>query len=68
MAMGAPFSKSTSVAVSGRGRSCSQTHAGMSGGIGLTDPVEGWRQIPAELHREICEHGFNTEGNAFVQY
>jgi GH15 family glucan-1,4-alpha-glucosidase len=35
---------------------------------GFDGPVERWRQLRAELHREICTHGFNSERNAFVQY
>jgi GH15 family glucan-1,4-alpha-glucosidase len=35
---------------------------------GFEGPVAQWRRLRAELHREICDRGFNTERNAFVQY
>jgi len=35
---------------------------------GFDGLVERWREFRAALHREICERGFNTERNAFVQY
>ncbi|MFG3429462.1 glycoside hydrolase family 15 protein [Streptomyces californicus] len=30
-------------------------------------PVERWRRIRDELHREICERGYNAERNTFTQ-
>jgi GH15 family glucan-1,4-alpha-glucosidase len=37
-------------------------------GFGLDGPVERWRQLRDQLHQEICQSGFNTERNTFVQY
>jgi GH15 family glucan-1,4-alpha-glucosidase len=31
-------------------------------------PVEKWRAMREEIHRDVCTRGFNTERNAFVQY
>ncbi|MGB6554978.1 MAG: glycoside hydrolase family 15 protein, partial [Candidatus Binataceae bacterium] len=31
-------------------------------------PVEKWRAMRDEIHRDVCTRGFNTERNAFVQY
>jgi len=36
--------------------------------FGLDGPVDRWRRIRAEIHADICEHGFNEELNSFVQY
>ena len=30
-------------------------------------PVERWRQIRDEIHREVCREGFNVELNSFTQ-
>lgn len=35
--------------------------------FGLDGPIEGWRHLRNQLHREICDQGFNTDRNAFVQ-
>jgi GH15 family glucan-1,4-alpha-glucosidase len=34
----------------------------------LPGPVDTWRRIRAEIHDEVCEQGFNTARNSFVQY
>jgi GH15 family glucan-1,4-alpha-glucosidase len=31
-------------------------------------PVDRWRAIRDQIHREICEQGFNAELNSFVQF
>src|SRR5690606_38122875 len=36
--------------------------------FGLDGPVDRWRRIRAEIHADICEHGFNSTRNSFVQY
>jgi GH15 family glucan-1,4-alpha-glucosidase len=36
--------------------------------FGVDGPVERWRRLRDELHREICDRGFNRKRNAFVQY
>jgi GH15 family glucan-1,4-alpha-glucosidase len=36
--------------------------------FGLEAPVEQWRQLRDTIHADVCEHGFNKEKNAFVQY
>jgi GH15 family glucan-1,4-alpha-glucosidase len=35
--------------------------------FGLDGPANRWRDRRDRLHREICDRGFNTERNAFVQ-
>jgi GH15 family glucan-1,4-alpha-glucosidase len=30
-------------------------------------PVERWRKVRAEIHREVCERGFDVEVNSFTQ-
>jgi GH15 family glucan-1,4-alpha-glucosidase len=35
---------------------------------GLSGPVEEWRATRDRIHADICEHGFDTDKNAFVQY
>jgi GH15 family glucan-1,4-alpha-glucosidase len=35
--------------------------------FGLDGPANRWRDRRNHLHREICDRGFNTERNAFVQ-
>ncbi len=35
---------------------------------GLEGPVEKWRRIRDDIHREVCEQGFNQKLNSFVQY
>ncbi len=30
-------------------------------------PVERWREVRAEIHREVCERGFDLELNSFTQ-
>jgi GH15 family glucan-1,4-alpha-glucosidase len=36
--------------------------------FGLEGPVDRWRAIRAEIHQEVCEHGFDRSQSAFVQY
>ncbi len=36
--------------------------------FGQNGPVERWRKNRSELHREICERGFNKEIGSFTQY
>jgi GH15 family glucan-1,4-alpha-glucosidase len=33
----------------------------------LPGPIDKWKQLRAEIHREVCREGFNTELNAFTQ-
>jgi GH15 family glucan-1,4-alpha-glucosidase len=35
--------------------------------FGQDGPVDRWRHLRDELHREICERGFDAERNTFVQ-
>jgi len=35
--------------------------------FGLDGPVDHWRQVRNEIHREVCERGFDPELNSFVQ-
>ncbi len=35
--------------------------------FGLDGPIERWRHLRNQLHREICDQGFNTDRNTFVQ-
>jgi GH15 family glucan-1,4-alpha-glucosidase len=35
--------------------------------FGRTGPVESWRKVRGEIHREVCERGFDPERNAFTQ-
>ena len=35
--------------------------------LGLSGPVERWRQIRAEIHDSVCKHGFNERKNSFTQ-
>jgi GH15 family glucan-1,4-alpha-glucosidase len=35
---------------------------------GLEGPVERWRKLRDAIHREVCEHGYDRNRNAFVQY
>src|SRR5262245_20718703 len=37
-------------------------------GFGLDGPVERWRDVRAAIHADVCEHGFDRELGAFVQY
>jgi GH15 family glucan-1,4-alpha-glucosidase len=36
--------------------------------FGAAGPVEKWRAMRDEIHRDVCTRGFNTSRNAFVQY
>jgi GH15 family glucan-1,4-alpha-glucosidase len=36
--------------------------------FGRTGPVDRWRSIRAEIHREVLEQGFDTELNSFTQF
>src|SRR5215469_4136463 len=31
-------------------------------------PGDRWRTLRDQIHRDVCEHGFNAERDAFVQY
>jgi GH15 family glucan-1,4-alpha-glucosidase len=35
--------------------------------FGRSGPVERWREVRDEIHREVLERGFDTELNSFVQ-
>ncbi len=34
----------------------------------LKGPIDRWRQLRAEIHAEVCTHGFDAMRNTFVQY
>src|SRR5690606_23822803 len=34
----------------------------------LEGPIEQWLETRDLIHKDICENGFNTERNTFVQY
>lgn len=34
----------------------------------LEGPIDHWKALRAEIHREICDRGFDTTLNSFVQY
>jgi GH15 family glucan-1,4-alpha-glucosidase len=36
--------------------------------FGLEGPLEDWRRLRAEIHGEVCRHGFDAQQNSFVQY
>ena len=36
--------------------------------FGLEAPLERWKGIRDEIHREVCERGYDTERNTFTQY
>jgi GH15 family glucan-1,4-alpha-glucosidase len=36
--------------------------------FGRTGPVDRWREIRREIHREVLEKGFDTEINSFTQF
>ena len=36
--------------------------------FGLDGPLERWKQARDEIHREICERGYDPERNTFTQY
>jgi GH15 family glucan-1,4-alpha-glucosidase len=36
--------------------------------FGLEGPAERWRQARDEVHREVCEKGYDAGRNTFVQY
>jgi len=35
--------------------------------LGLEGPVDRWRRLREEIHREVCREGFNKELNSFTQ-
>ena len=35
--------------------------------FGLKGPVHHWRRLRAEIHADVCQHGFNRERGSFVQ-
>ena len=36
--------------------------------FGFEGPVETWRAVRDQIHEEVCEQGFNSRLNSFVQY
>jgi GH15 family glucan-1,4-alpha-glucosidase len=34
--------------------------------FGLDVPIDRWRELRDTVHRDVCEHGFDSEQNAFV--
>jgi GH15 family glucan-1,4-alpha-glucosidase len=34
----------------------------------LDAPLERWRQVRDEIHRDVCEHGYDPERRTFTQY
>ena len=36
--------------------------------FGLSGPVDRWRALRAEIHRDVCTRGFNAELGSFTQY
>jgi GH15 family glucan-1,4-alpha-glucosidase len=36
--------------------------------FGLDAPLERWKQVRDEIHREVCERGFDAERRTFTQY
>ncbi|MDX1653850.1 MAG: glycoside hydrolase family 15 protein [Candidatus Competibacteraceae bacterium] len=36
--------------------------------FGLEGPVERWRALRDQIHRQVCREGFDTKLNAFTQY
>ena len=35
---------------------------------GLQGPLEKWRALRDKIHADVCEHGFDSKRNSFVQY
>lgn len=35
--------------------------------FGLEGPLDRWKALRAEIHADVCRHGFSTEKNSFVQ-
>jgi GH15 family glucan-1,4-alpha-glucosidase len=35
--------------------------------FGLPGPVERWRALCAEIHADVCRHGWNAQANSFVR-
>ena len=40
----------------------------LEGYPGLVGDLEGWRVMRDEVHREVCERGYDPERNTFTQY
>jgi GH15 family glucan-1,4-alpha-glucosidase len=36
--------------------------------FGLDAPLERWKHVRDEIHREVCERGYDPERNTFTQY
>jgi GH15 family glucan-1,4-alpha-glucosidase len=36
--------------------------------FGLDAPLERWKQVRDEIHREVCERGYDRERRTFTQY
>jgi GH15 family glucan-1,4-alpha-glucosidase len=34
----------------------------------IDGPIENWRKLREEIHRDVCKNGFDTELNSFVQF
>ncbi len=34
----------------------------------LPAPIDRWRQVRDEIHRDVCAHGFDSQRNTFTQY
>jgi GH15 family glucan-1,4-alpha-glucosidase len=36
--------------------------------FGLEGPVDRWRRLRADIHEEVCRHGYNADTGTFTQY
>ncbi|MGA2804729.1 MAG: glycoside hydrolase family 15 protein [Acidimicrobiales bacterium] len=36
--------------------------------FGLEGPLEKWKSLRSEIHKEVCEKGYDAEHNTFTQY
>jgi GH15 family glucan-1,4-alpha-glucosidase len=36
--------------------------------FGLTGPLDKWKALRTEIHKEVCEKGFDPQRNTFTQY
>jgi GH15 family glucan-1,4-alpha-glucosidase len=41
---------------------------GIAERFGMEAPVDRWKQIRDEIHREVCEQGYDRERGTFTQY
>ncbi|HLK90365.1 MAG TPA: glycoside hydrolase family 15 protein [Polyangia bacterium] len=37
-------------------------------GLGFSGPLERWRELRAEIHADVCAHGFDAARGTFTQY